>query len=171
MQDTEEALIPEASLVLFVPGVKHPYTGSWFKVSSERLSNFRGRPRDSNPLPRDYKSRDLSTELAGSNYSKDLIDMPSRLRTRSGVVSDTRESWSGRHEISVVTLPFSQRLCHACTALILRSWRCYDSCVTTFPSSPRSQHVTYKRRDSAIIGDHTTMHGVTITLLLRLWRP
>ena len=37
MQDTEEALIPEASLVLFVPGVKHPYTGSWFKVSSERL--------------------------------------------------------------------------------------------------------------------------------------
>ena len=37
--------------------------------------------------------------------------------------------------------PFSRRLCHACTAHVLRLWRCYDACLTTFATPPRSHRV------------------------------
>ena len=97
----------------------------------------------------------------------------------------TTWSWWGRHGIGVV---FSRRLCHACTAHVLRLWRCYDAWLTTFATPPRShrvltafqvrspnlgvcfEHAQNKRRDSAIIGDHgdhSTMSGVSTTLIPR----
>ena len=67
--DTEVSPFQRRPWFFNMPGVKHRYMGPRFNVSSERLLVILvGRPRESNPLPRDYKSHALPIELTGPAY-------------------------------------------------------------------------------------------------------
>ena len=83
--------------------------------------------------------------MQSRNSGEIIVISPRQRHKDSERVVGSWQTREGRGEDATKSplqmLPFSQRLCHACTARVLRSWRCYDACLTTFATPPRSHRV------------------------------